>query len=267
MMKFLDENLGSSKHIKLPYIEPIPHKHLQCDIPILHSPTLDEFRDNHFLTQRPALLRGIMDKWPALTKWRDLTYLLNAAGNRNVPIEIGNNYTTEDWSQQLMKIRDFLQRQFGEISLGNQPVLEYLAQHELFNHVPALKDDIICPPYCRLGEEADKVDIKAWLGPQGTISPMHYDPKHNFLCQVFGTKKIILASPDDSEYLYPHGDIFSNTSQVNAENLDFREFPLTRNAKFYHLTLQEGECLYMPPKWWHYIRAESKSFSVSFWWQ
>lgn len=30
--------------------------------------------------------------------------------------------------------------------------------------------------------------------------------------------------------------------------------------------LEEGEMLYIPPKWWHYVRSLTMSFSVSFWW-
>jgi len=30
--------------------------------------------------------------------------------------------------------------------------------------------------------------------------------------------------------------------------------------------LEEGEMLYIPPKWWHYVRSLTMSLSVSFWW-
>ena len=30
--------------------------------------------------------------------------------------------------------------------------------------------------------------------------------------------------------------------------------------------LRDGEVLYIPPHWWHYVEAQETSFSVSFWW-
>lgn len=241
-----------------------------CDIPQIECPSVEVFRKRCFDALQPALLLDTIQHWPAMRKWRDLNYILKIAGNRRVPIEIGSNYATDEWSQQLVKIRDFLRRQFlVQESVGNEKNVEYLAQHELFDQIPALKCDISVPDYCTLGKcESTAVDIKAWLGPSGTISPLHFDPKHNLLCQVFGAKRIILAEPSSTPNLYAHETEFlSNTSQIDAAQLNEELFPLVKHVKFYNLTLQEGDCLYIPPKWWHYVRSLNESFSVSFWWE
>lgn len=243
----------------------------QCQIAILQSPSIETFQSAYFSKRRPALITNCMSQWPAMTQWSQPTYLTNVAGERMVPIEIGSHYTNDDWAQDMVQLKDFIRRQFiDEAADGEKQTIEYLAQHNLFDQIPQLRQDIHTPEYCCVSEQDSEleVDTKIWLGPKGTISPMHHDPKHNLLCQVFGHKRIILAAPEDSCNLYPHqGDMLSNTSLIDAEHVDLEEFPLAGKVKFYHLTLYKGEMLYIPPKWWHYVRSLEKSLSVSFWWE
>lgn len=245
-----------------------------CDVDLLDQPSIDHFRTNHFDKSRPGILKNCMNQWPAMTKWPQPNYLLEMCRMRVVPIEIGKNYTKENWSQDLVKFEDFFRRQFLASATSTETKrIEYLAQHNLFDQIPALKADILTPEYCccTTDKNADAeidVDIKAWLGPEGTTSPMHIDEKNNLLCQVFGSKRIVLAAPSDTANLYPFdGDMLKNTSQIDAEHPDYNRFPLLRHVTFYSFTLHPGEMLYIPPKWWHFVRSLSKSFSVSFWWQ
>lgn len=64
----------------------------------------------------------------------------------------------------------------------------YLAQHALFEQIPALAADIRTPEYCVLGKDEEEGGgvqaVNAWFGPPGTVTPLHTDPKHNLLCQV-----------------------------------------------------------------------------------
>lgn len=239
-----------------------------CQVDILKCPSIELFQNGYFSKRSPVIIANCMDQWPALTKWSNPTYLIKVAGDRTVPIEIGSHYTNDDWAQDMVKLKDFIRRQFLDV-IVDQPI-EYLAQHNLFDQIPQLRHDIVVPEYCCVSDTDCEIqlDIKAWVGPKGTISPMHHDPKHNLLCQVFGHKRIILAAPEEAQNLYPHeNDMLSNTSLIDAENLDLDKFPLVSKVKFYELTLYKGEMLYIPPKWWHYVRSLEKSFSVSFWWE
>ncbi|XP_071300830.1 LOW QUALITY PROTEIN: bifunctional peptidase and arginyl-hydroxylase JMJD5 [Agelaius tricolor] len=244
--------------------EPPPPSAVQPEevIPHLRCPSLEHFRDNYLVPQRPVVLEGVMDHWPCMKKW-SVDYFCQVAGCRTVPVELGARYTDEEWSQQLMTVSDFISQYImDENNVG------YLAQHQLFDQIPELKEDISIPDYCCLGEgEEDDITINAWFGPGGTISPLHQDPQQNFLAQVFGRKYIRLYSPQDSENLYPHeSQILHNTSQVDVEDPDLVKFPNFTKAAFQSCILMPGQILFIPVKYWHYVRSLELSFSVSFWW-
>ncbi|KAF1329847.1 Lysine-specific demethylase 8, partial [Globisporangium splendens] len=225
-----------------------------------------------------------MEHWPALGRddprraWRDIDYFRRVAGWRTVPIEIGSSYLEDDWRQELMTVNEFIDQYLlpqseGEVSAKGGPV-GYLAQHHLFEQIAVLARDIITPDYCALrrsdddDEQDDEEDIavNAWFGPEGTVSPLHFDPKDNLLCQVVGAKYLRLYAPEEGGKLYPVEGLLSNTSQVRVQDPDHDAFPQFRDAKYLECVLKEGEMLYIPPRYWHYVASLSASFSVSFWW-
>ncbi|KAI4334602.1 hypothetical protein L6164_019270 [Bauhinia variegata] len=84
---------------------------------------------------------------------------------------------------------------------------------------------------------------------------------------LVGKKYIRLYSASLSEELYPYAEtMLSNSSQVDLDDIDERKFPEVQELEFVDCILEEGEMLYIPPKWWHYVRSLTTSFSVSFWW-
>ncbi|NXH21923.1 KDM8 protein, partial [Bucco capensis] len=252
---------GSAKRVGIDSA-PVPVVQPEDALPHLRCPSLEHFRDNYLIPQKPVVLEGIIDHWPCMKKW-SVDYLCQVAGSRTVPVELGARYTDEEWSQKLMTVSDFI-REY----IVNENRMGYLAQHQLFDQIPELKEDISIPDYCCLGEgEEDDITINAWFGPKGTISPLHQDPQQNFLAQVFGRKYICLCSPQESENLYPHDShILHNTSQVDVEDPDLVRFPNFRKAVFQSCVLLPGQVLFLPVKYWHYVRSLDVSFSVSFWW-
>lgn len=105
------------------------------------------------------------------------------------------------------------------MNVGGGDDIHYLAQHTLFQQIPQLERDFIAPDYCFLDGEGLR-SVNAWLGPGGTVSPMHHDPHRNLLAQVVGWKRIRLFAPADTDRLYPHGTtLLGNTRFGSRTNL------------------------------------------------
>ncbi|XP_015918318.2 bifunctional peptidase and arginyl-hydroxylase JMJD5 isoform X1 [Parasteatoda tepidariorum] len=223
--------------------------------------TKKEFIDDFMNNSKPVIITDGISNWPAMTSrsW-SIDYMLEKTSFRTVPIELGSKYTDENWTQKLMTVKEFVEHYIWNQSKE----IGYLAQHNFFTQIPELKEDIDTPYYI---DDKAFVDISIWFGPSGTISPLHYDPKHNLLAQVLGTKYIRLYSKEQSPYVYAREDpLFYNTSQVDVENPDLEEFPLFSKAKYSECVLKPGNLLYIPPGCWHYVRSLSTSISISFWW-
>ena len=227
----------------------------------------------------PVILQHGLEAWPALQRWANMSYLKKAAAARLVPVETYDSkdstqtYLSDSWEQQVMSVGDFI----DQYVLGGQSSdAGYLAQHPLFDQIPALRKDISVPPYCAAQTTQDtnapeSVEchfdplISAWLGPKGTVSPLHNDPYHNLLCQVVGTKYIRLYSHQHTGRLYAREGPVCNNSYVDIDNVDSEAHPLFLDTPCFQCVLGPGEMLYIPRHFWHYVRSLSASFSVSFW--
>lgn len=225
--------------------------------------SLEGFLREYFLPGFPVIVSDGMAHWPARTKWKSMDYLQKVAGDRTIPVEVGKNYLRPEWKQELITFSEFL----GRIQSNDRSDdITYLAQHPLFDQINELRKDICIPDYCSVGG-GELRSLNAWFGPPGTVTPLHHDPHHNILAQVVGKKYIRLYDASLSEELYPYTEtMLCNSSQVDLDNIDEKEFPKVMDLEFVDCILEEGEMLYIPPKWWHYVRSLTTSFSVSFWW-
>ena len=84
----------------------------------------------------------------------------------------------------------------------------------------------------------------------------------NVLCQIRGTKRLILFPPSDvSQLSFPAG---SSTSSLDCFSADFAKNPVLALTHPQHVILQPGDVLYIPPLWLHTASpADGVSISVN----
>jgi len=94
----------------------------------------------------PFILENIISDWPAMEKW-NFDYFLEVMAERTVPVEIGEKYTDDNWGQQLVKFKNFVENMTKVTGMppGEKGEISYLAQHPLLEQIPELENDIIIP--------------------------------------------------------------------------------------------------------------------------
>jgi hypothetical protein len=105
-----------------------------------------------------------------------------------------------------------------------------------------------------------------WIGPAGTVTPLHCDYDDNIFAQIWGTKRIFLAPPHHDQFLYPkEANAILFGSPFDPEAPDYGRYPLARQANLVEVIVQPGDMLYVPAGWYHQVRALTFSLSSNRW--
>ena len=102
----------------------------------------------------------------------------------------------------------------------------------------------------------------------GTYTQGHIDSKDNFVYQLIGKKRWTLFPPSDYKNLYYKEDKGSlEWSAVLSQpgEKDLRQFPLFAKTHQVSVVLQEGEVLYLPRGWTHFVENLTPALMINTW--
>jgi len=233
----------------------------------------------YYQKKEPAVFRQAVASARAYNNWNDWDYIENIVDiNTICHVEVGGNYATSERSDirfgdYLAYLRFFEEKHGRAVDPQKIPSwppnqdLVYLAQNDVF---AGMGQDFDVPDFCSnamLGE-GRIYNTMIWIGPYGCVSPMHFDPLDNILMQFVGVKHVWLFAPDKPVYAGTEGNQY-NTSPINPEQpLDFDQYPLLADAlPAFECILRPGDMLFIPKKWYHYVRTVETSVSVNAWWR
>jgi Cupin-like domain len=224
-----------------------------------------DFYEQYFWRNTPVVLQGLMSDWPAVHKW-NLEFFAQHYGGEIVEITAdreGDSLYEDNFERHRARItmRDYV-RKLDECRRATND-LYLVAKNNLLSKEPfhGLFADIRCP-FGFLNETTlSSRNVKLWMGPAGTVTPLHHDGTNILFAQVGGRKQIKLISPFFLNYLYNDRLCFS---QVDLNEIDYERFPLMKEVEIVDVVVDAGEALFIPIGWWHWVKSLEFSISLSF---
>lgn len=218
------------------------HVYQMRSVEYLTELTLDCFT-SRVRNQHPIVITGMASKWPAMEKWASLQYIANLAGEKKIFLmqakdnlhffknQISHHYHIPGREVAILTLSSEMSRELPEHLVVNNASADtrWYARGEFRNrYLP----DIIVPyelllrslPDCstmsKLQLPFKKNDCAVWFSTAGNITPLHFDLCHGLLCQVIGTKKIIMYHKDDYREMYQNSFTHPNITASQLTNLN-----------------------------------------------
>jgi HEXXH motif-containing protein len=109
-------------------------------------------------------------------------------------------------------------------------------------------------------------ELFLFLNSKGTRVFLHQDTGNNLHFNIWGQKEFILFPPTTSKILYEGTDGYNKGfSPIDPFEFDAIRFPLFSLDQASKITLDPGDCLYIPSDWWHSVNYVEDTASVSVW--
>ncbi|WP_406819401.1 cupin-like domain-containing protein [Pseudomonas sp. KnCO4] len=227
----------------------------RADLPVAR------FHDDYLVHGIPLVISDALQDWPLFTMGREasLVHFAELQGITRHGDYVKKTFST-DRDFRSTSIAEFIASLDTPAKPGETPA--YMGN----NIVPEkLLSLIRYPPYFA----RDKfIAPRIWIGPKGTLTPLHRDDTDNLFAQVWGQKSFILAAPHHRPALgtwstSPKGGL--DGCDFNPDTPDYQRFPTAREVPFLRVVLQAGDLLFLPEGWFHQVESVSTSLSVNFW--
>lgn len=221
--------------------------------------TLEDFKRDYEMGNRPLIITEAIHKWPAIEKWTD-EYLVKACE--------GQTFYAGGYQVSMDKYLHY-----SRTLVDDQPL--FIFDKNFATNVPMLAADYDVPQYFQedffslLGDE--RPDYR-WLiiGPKKSGSTFHIDPNSTNAWNgvIRGSKKWIMFPPEIvPPGVHPSEDGSAVSTPVSLMEWFVTFYPqikkLPPHMKPLEGVCREGEIVFVPHGWWHLVLNLDESIAVT----
>jgi hypothetical protein len=217
---------------------------------------LQSFVEKQYSPRQPCLFQSghRLEDLSRLPKILSLSELLLRAGDFANPMEY--SFDRKLLKEPLSKYVKSLLKNKAEGYAGNIPV-----------SWPDFLKIAGPPPF---GTEKFFSEPRIWLGPQGSVTPLHIDAADNLAFHCHGLKKWLLFSPESFQKLEMFVPWPKSLPDFYVSQLDLRSPKVLkklseRGIQPLEIILKPDDVLYVPRGWAHFVESLEISLLANLW--
>ncbi|XP_020623160.1 uncharacterized protein LOC110060709 [Orbicella faveolata] len=225
-------------------------------------PHPSEFWASYVSQNKPVVFRGAAKHSRAYELWTE-DFLISEYGNLTVRLEA--------------RAESNDRAPVGEAGiLGRDTIKHFIHNYQtmdayVISQIPQpMERDIGIPPCLRCGSFSEAIqEVHLFLSARGGQTKLHQDPYSNIHCIFNGTKDWLLVHPDQTDLVYMSDDSkfeWGGYSEINVDSIDLEVFPKIKDVHYSKVTMNKGDCIFMPGGYWHQVRSWGyMNSAVSIW--
>ena len=225
--------------------------------------TQKEFLDQYYAQNTPVFMTDVCDSWSARTLW-NYEYLVDKLGSVEVEVmadrDADPKYEINANDHRFKMPFDEYVAKIQATGRSNDTYL--VANNKLLATEAALPlwDDFTEDERF-LAPDPKHTHAFLWLGPAGTLTPLHHDSVNVLFNQVDGWKHLILIPSLEIHRVYNNLAVYS---EVDPLKPDLEQYPLFGDVQQIHIDVGPGQSVFIPAGWWHHVESLEPSISISF---
>ncbi len=226
-------------------------------------PPFKDFLHRYYYSNLPGVFTGGIDHWPA-REWTPRALVEKVGADTVVQVQYDRDKDTNYESNSHKLRRDIRFGAFIDMVESTESNNFYLTANNagfLNSNLKVLLEDMGNVGDNYLHPEQLGQATHLWIGPKGTVTPLHHDLTNNLFIQVHGKKRFTLIPSYQVPYMYNYLHVFSEVDLLNADTDRFPDFkkltPIT-------LEVDAGDILFIPIGWWHHVVGLTPNISLSF---